>query len=138
MTEIDIAQLITPAAQTLVSVMMGDLWSGVRDRFARLLSRRSDDPSTVVEELEESRQRLVEDVESGETRNEIAAEWRSRIRRALTQDPSLVDDLRAILRDCAEPGGQESAQVVQTVNASGSGIVFNLGSGSQHNEVHGR
>ncbi|MDV9189335.1 hypothetical protein R6L23_14140 [Streptomyces sp. SR27] len=137
MSELEIVQWAAPAAQALVGAMMGDLWGSVRDRFTGILSRRSEGASDVAEELEESRQRLLGAEGGEETRNEVMAEWRSRFRRALTQNPMLLDEIRTMLAEFeGDKPAEQRYHVEQHVRSSG-GIVFNLGSGTQHNSVPG-
>lgn len=137
MSELEIVQWAAPAAQALVGAMMGDLWGSVRDRFTGILSRRSGDESDISDELEESRHRLLEAGGDEETHGEVLSEWRSRFRRALTQNPELLEELRALLGEFHEdPPVQQNHRVEQHIQTSG-GTVFNLGSGTQNNSVPG-
>jgi hypothetical protein len=137
-TGLDAAQWAVPAAQALISAMTSDLWTSARERFARILARRSDTADEVSEDLEESRQQLVDAGGTDEAREEISAEWLNRFRRALTRDPSLLDELRSLIDEHGEKQTTGGGDVTQHVSAAGGGIVFNQGTGAQHNQVHNK
>jgi hypothetical protein len=118
--------------------MTSDLWTSARERFARILARRSDAADEVSEDLEESRQQLVDAGGTDEAREEISAEWLNRFRRALTRDPSLLDELRLLINEHGEKQTTDGGDVTQHVSATGGGIVFNQGAGVQHNQVHNK
>ncbi|MGP8302007.1 hypothetical protein ACTPOK_29620 [Streptomyces inhibens] len=138
MNDLDVAQWAAPAVQALINAMTGDLWTSVRDRFARILARRSNGTDEVSEDLEESRQQLVNAGDSDEVREEISAEWLSRFRRALSRDPSALDDLRSLIDEYGAKTTANGGEVTQHVSASGGSIVFNQGSGVQHNQAQAK
>ncbi|MBC9728452.1 hypothetical protein [Streptomyces sp. TRM68367] len=135
MDGLDAAQWATPAVQALISAMTSDLWVSARDRFARVLARRPDAAGEVSEDLEESRLQLVDAGGADEAREEITSEWLGRFRRALTRDPSLMDELRSLIEEHGEKQTSPSGSVTQHVSATGGGIVFNQGTGVQNNQV---
>ncbi|MFD7826233.1 hypothetical protein [Kitasatospora sp. NPDC059803] len=136
MDGIDVSQWAVSAAQALIAAMTTDLWAGARDRFAGLLSRRPDSVDEVAEELDEARQQLLDAGVTEEATEETSAEWGSRFRRALTRDPSLVDEIRKILAQQNMEAPAASGGLTQNVSATGGGIVFNQGTGTQTNQVH--
>ncbi|MET9761116.1 hypothetical protein ABZ016_18940 [Streptomyces sp. NPDC006372] len=134
MAGLDATQWATPAVQALIGAMTSDLWASARDRFARVLARRPDAAGEVSEDLEESQQQLVDAGATDEAREEISSEWLGRFRRALTRDPSLLDELRSLIEDYGEKQASPGV-VTQNVSATGGGTVFNQGTGVQNNQV---
>ncbi|MFD5570423.1 hypothetical protein [Streptomyces cadmiisoli] len=135
---IDASQLAVSAAQALIASMTTDLWASTRDRFARLLSRRPDATEDVAEELDESRQQLLDAGATDEAREETSTEWVSRFRRALTRDPALLDELRSLIAEHGLETPTGTGGVTQNVSATGGGIVFNQGTGTQTNQVQAK
>jgi hypothetical protein len=102
-------ELAATGASTLVGLMVTDLWNQVRERIAALFGR-----GRAGAELERSRQQLVAAREGGDSRAaaDVEAQWRSRLRTTLAQDPQAVAALRALLQDfgqsAAAPARAES------------------------------
>ncbi|MEU3559733.1 hypothetical protein [Kitasatospora sp. NPDC006786] len=138
MDGIDVSQWAVSAAQALIAAMTTDLWVGARDRFAGLLARRPESAGEVAEELDDARQQLLDAGVTEEAAEETSAEWVGRFRRALTRDPSLVEEVRALLAEQGVGVPGNGGSLVQNVSATGGGIVFNQGSGIQNNQVHAK
>ncbi|MFB7619454.1 hypothetical protein [Kitasatospora sp. NPDC056181] len=138
MDGIDVSQWAMSAAQALITAMTTDLWAGARDRFAGLLARRPESAGEVAEELDDARQQLLDAGVTEEAAEETSAEWVSRFRRALTRDPSLVEEIRTLLEEQNVEAPAASGRFTQNFSATGGGIVFNQGTGTQANQVHSK
>ncbi|MFZ4179904.1 hypothetical protein [Streptomyces sp. R02] len=135
---IDASQWAVSAAQALIASMTTDLWASTRDRFARLLSGRPDATEDVAEELDESRQQLLDAGATDEAREDASTEWVSRFRRALTRNPALLYELRSLITEHGLEAPASTDGVTQNVSATGGGIVFNQGTGTQTNQVQAK
>ncbi|MEV6728727.1 MULTISPECIES: hypothetical protein [unclassified Streptomyces] len=131
----DASQWAAPAVQALISSMSSDLWASARARFARVLARRSGATEDVLDDLDEARQQMVDRGDADEVRDEISAEWLNRFRRALTRDPSLVEEIRSLVDEYGHKAASSEGGVTQNVNASGHAVIFNQGTGTQNNRM---
>ncbi|CAL9387258.1 hypothetical protein [Streptomyces sp. enrichment culture] len=125
--EAELVALASTGAAALVQQMVGEAWEQTRGRVAAFFARRSGQDVAVIDgELEEARAELVDAERSGddEARDEALTEWRSRMRRALRNDPEAAQELRALLDELK---GTEAAprQIVETHNTM------------SHSTVHG-
>ncbi|MGW7518803.1 hypothetical protein ACWGJ2_24765 [Streptomyces sp. NPDC054796] len=122
----EIAALAGTAGTALVSLLTTEAWQAAREGvvaiWRRVLPERAD---AVGAELEASRRDLLDARHEGDeaTAEELAAEWRSRIRRLLRDHPEVADELRSLL---TEPGVQPPS-VNQHANASGNARVYQAG-----------
>ncbi|MFD7994266.1 hypothetical protein [Streptomyces mexicanus] len=100
----ELAALASSGATTLIGLMVTDGWQQVRRRFAALFGDQS---TSMDEELERSRTTLVAARQAMDqaTADDLEAEWRSRLRRLLTDDPGTAHRLRAVLDELAGPAG---------------------------------
>ncbi|MFJ1705137.1 hypothetical protein [Kitasatospora sp. NPDC088346] len=103
--EAEIVALATSGATTLVSLMVTELWSEARGRFASLFGRRSED---VGADLDEARAELLASDDPSAVAAGTEAEWSNRLRRALAADPAAAAKLRALL-DELSPAAQDPA-----------------------------
>jgi hypothetical protein len=119
----ELVALASSGATTLVGLMVGDAWAQARTRFAALLGGgRPARQEAAEEDLDEAREELLaarERDNGGTAGEELAAEWRNRLRRALAADPAAVAELRALLAELTPQAQQPDA-------------------GSVHNEISGR
>ncbi|MQS11480.1 hypothetical protein F7Q99_04060 [Streptomyces kaniharaensis] len=115
--EAEIVQLAASGASALVGLMVNEAWSQVKPRFAALFGRGRE--ADVAEELEETREELVEAAENGDesAARGAQAEWERRLRRAL-RDPQVATRLQGILDEFAQKRPEQAA-------------------GSVHNEISG-
>jgi hypothetical protein len=108
--------------------MVTDGWQQVRRRFAAVFGHQSAD---VDEELERSRNTLVaaRQAMAPATADGLEAEWRSRLRRLLADDPGAAHHLRAVLDELAGPADRNHVETHfrdTTINGP-----VNTGSGAQ-------
>ncbi|MFD9907306.1 hypothetical protein [Streptomyces sp. NPDC059063] len=122
----EVTALATAGATALVQAMVGDGWAHARDRVVAFLGRRRDGgEGGLAGELDESRAELVaaRDAGDAEAEGDVRAAWRSRMRRALRDDPDAARELQALLREL----GHEEAR---------GGVAYNtISGGVQHGTV---
>jgi hypothetical protein len=102
------------AGNTVVTAAVTDAWEGARKGFARLLGRGDPGKTRLAEErLAETRDRLTqaagEDAE--QARAALEAQWVTRMRDLLEEDPGAEADLRALVEEIRArlPAGVVSA-----------------------------
>ena len=102
------------AGNTVVTAAVTDAWESARKGFARLLGRGNPARTKLAEErLAETRDRLTqaagEDAEH--TRAALEAQWVTRMRDLLEEDPGVEADLRTLVREIQAqlPAGTVSA-----------------------------
>ncbi|WP_371501302.1 hypothetical protein OG871_30995 [Kitasatospora sp. NBC_00374] len=134
--EAEIVALATSGATTLVSLMVTELWSEARGRFASLFGRRSED---VGEDLDQARAELLAADDPSAVAAGAETEWGNRLRRALAADPEAAARLRALLDELspaaqAAPGpAHTTVTTTTTVNGEFRGVSIQAGSvGSVH------
>jgi hypothetical protein len=131
----ELTALASSGAGTLVTLMVTDGWAEAKEKFARLLGRRRTDMPTVAAELEESRTQLTQAQAHGddEAAADVAAEWRSRLRRLLQDDP----EARALLTELLSQYTPESARPTASTeihdNTFNGPTPIHTGTGDQHN-----
>jgi hypothetical protein len=118
--EAELAQLAASGATSLVGLMATDAWTQVRGRLARFFARggAGTEEDAVSADLERSRDELTAAREAGDTATaeDVRAEWRLRLRRALQADPAAAGELRRLLAEL-EPARQDARiVVVNTIN----------------------
>lgn len=123
--EAELVALATAGATALVQQMATDGWSAARDRVTAFFAGRgAATPESVEEDLETGRAELLaarrDDDE--ELLADVHTEWRTRLRRALTADPTAATELRALL-DELTPAEPEARQVYDVHNAISGGTV---------------
>jgi len=101
--------------------MVSETWTQARDRVARFFSR-SGDGGSAEEELRLSRQELLATRESGDelAAADIEAGWRTRLRRALQDDPEAAEELRSMLSELA--AGPVGGSTVSVHNSISGGV----------------
>lgn len=132
------AELVTLAssgASTLVTLMVMDGWAEAKEKFARLLGRKRGDAQTVAEELEGARTQLAQANEEGdgEVAADVTAEWRSRLRRMLQEDPQAAPLLAELIEQYVPEVGRVSASTDIHHNAFQGPTALHTGSGGQTN-----
>lgn len=127
----DLAALWSAAATTLVSLMTTDSWERAKAGFAGLWRRFSPGQASAVEvDLEAARSAAVTAWQAGdeETMTELAAEWRSRLRRAAGADEEFLAELRRLVEEFRPLLAVSSAApVVMIARASGSSRINQAG-----------
>ncbi|MEU6669694.1 hypothetical protein [Streptomyces sp. NPDC046727] len=131
MSELEILQMATPAAQALLSCMVSDAWQATKGRFARLLGRDGEGDVQIIEgDLEESRREVLEG--APDTSRVTAEVWKARFRQALLVNPEMADDLRTLLTELGEGPDTGSGRVNQNAVAKDNAVVFQQSSGVQN------
>ncbi|MCX5387655.1 hypothetical protein [Streptomyces sp. NBC_00083] len=100
----DVGELLQSGAGTLLGLMVTDAWGQVRERFAGLMGGSGPESVEAVRrELDAARAQLLDAQrpEEAEVRADIQAEWRSRLRRLLTERPELAGQLQEIVAEFA-------------------------------------
>lgn len=120
--EAELAQLAASGATSLVGLMVSDAWTQVRGRLARFFARggagAEEAEEAVSADLERSRGELAAAREAGDTATaeDVRAEWRLRLRRALQADPAAAEELRRLLAELEPAGLDARITVVNTIN----------------------
>jgi hypothetical protein len=127
----ELAALWSAAATTLVTLMTTDSWERVKAAFAGLWRRAHPEQASGVEaDLELARAAAVaaRGVGDEEAVAELAAEWRSRLRRLAGSDEALQGEVRRLVEEFRPlvPGGP-AGPVVMVARASGGSRVNQAG-----------
>nr|WP_055504975.1 hypothetical protein [Nonomuraea pusilla] len=126
--------LLQTGATTLVTLMVTDAWSQFRTRLATMFGRRGgrDVVEAAAQDLEESRAHLLAARQAGDLQaaQDIEAEWRSRLRRLLADDPATAAELRAVV-DAAAPRVAQ-VRMGDDIRVSGTFLGPVLGQGTQN------
>ncbi|MEU6349748.1 hypothetical protein ABZ896_10525 [Streptomyces sp. NPDC047072] len=120
--EAELVTLIGTGATTVVGLMVTDAWEQAKQRVVRLLARGSGEDA-VAGELEQSRDALVAAAGTADEEDltaDVTASIRLSLRRLLTQDPALAEELRRLIEELSPAVRQES-------------IVYNTISGGTQN-----
>ncbi|MFF3286155.1 hypothetical protein [Streptomyces sp. NPDC003023] len=121
--EAELVALASSAATVVVQQLATTGWERVQTSLGTLWRRVHPDRAGIVEaELEETREDVIaaRQAEDTEAEQGLVVEWQSRLRRLLAADPSLADELRALL-DEFSPQEAASAGSAITLNATASG-----------------
>ena len=139
-----VAALIALAAlagNTVVTAAVTDAWEAARKGFARLLGRGDPDRTKAAERrLEETREQLTEatgaDLER--TRAALEAQWVTRMRDLLEEDPGVEADLRDLVEEIRAqlPAGVVSA-ADHSVAAGRDVNITASGGGTAAGVIHG-
>ncbi|MFJ9709258.1 hypothetical protein [Streptomyces sp. NPDC101234] len=125
-----IAAFAGTAGTTIVTLMATDAWQRTRDGVVAIWRRVSPERAdSVAGELDQTREDLLvaQSGEDSQTETELRAEWQGRVRRLLLADPSIAEELRALLDELA-PHDKTSNSVVQMhAQATGNGRVYQAG-----------
>jgi hypothetical protein len=129
------AALASSGAGTLVTLMVTDGWAEAKGKFARLLGRRRGNTEAVSAELEESRAQLTQAQAQGDEQAtaDVAAEWRSRLRRLLHEDPEAGALLKELVEQFAAAGARPSATTEIHHNEFHGPTTIHTGTGNQNN-----
>lgn len=126
----ELTALASAGATLLVQLMPAENWAAVKQRVAEFLGDSADD-------LEAARAELLsaQEAEDGELVQDLAAEWRARIKRKLRTDPASAVELRALLDELLPQhpgvdtatyntisGGVQHGTVIQAGNVSGANV----------------
>src|SRR6516225_3302885 len=129
------------AGNTVVTAAATDAWESARKGFARLLGRGDPGKTKLAEErLAETHDRLTqatgEDVE--QTRPALEAQWVTRMRDLLEEDPGVEADLRALVEEIQArlPAGMVSA-ADHAVAAGRDVNITASGGGTAAGVIHG-
>ena len=127
----DLAALWSTAATTLVTLMTTESWGRIKVGFTGLWRRAHPSQVAVVEaDLESARAAAVAARRDGdeEAVAELAAEWRSRLRRLANSDEVLQAEVRRLVEEFRPllPGGP-AGPVVMVARASGGSRVNQAG-----------
>ena len=129
----EIAALAGSAGTTVVTLMATDAWQRVREGVVGLWRRAYPDRAEAVgAELDSTRADLMAARAAGDTRSEeeLHGEWQGRLRRLMTAEPSVVDDLRLILDEfnslTVDPS-VPAQPILMRASASGHGRVYQAG-----------
>lgn len=123
------AALASTAGTTLVTLLTTEMWQRARDGVAALWRRAEPERAEAISaELDVTRDDLLDAQAGGdvESRGELDAEWRGRIRRLLTAHPEEAEELRTLLDEWA-PHAAETPSVTQHATASGNARVYQAG-----------
>jgi len=131
--ETDLATLLTSAATTLVKLMTTDSWTEVKAGFVALWQRHHPEQAEAIEaDLEASRASAVVGRQDGDghVEAELAAEWRSRLRRLAEANTELQGEIRRLmeeLRPLIARSDNPSVTVVMRARSSGSSRIYQAG-----------
>ncbi|MFB9927940.1 hypothetical protein ACFORO_20045 [Amycolatopsis halotolerans] len=134
----EIVALINSGVTSLLGLMVKDAWERSKKSAASLFSTDKKVISAIESELDETSDRLKFALSSGDTEAEaeVAAEWRSRLRRAVCSDDSLLVALRAFVeenKNSEEGCNRHYGKVAMKAKARDSSRVYQQGSGTQYN-----
>ena len=107
----ELVALASSGAGTLVTLMVTDSWDEVKAKVAALLGRHHADAEVVAGQLERARADVVAAHGRGDAvaAEDVAAQWRARLRQALTEDPEVAPLLAEVLRPYASAAGSGAA-----------------------------
>lgn len=124
--DVELAALTATAATTLVQRLTTDGWERAKSAVGALWRRAYPERSDTVEvELAETRFGALQARQEGDeqTEQDLVSEWRSRLRRLITSDPSLVDELRRLVEQwevpSPSPGETRIGRMDMRAHASG-------------------
>jgi hypothetical protein len=126
-----LAALLSAAATTLVTSMTTDSWEQVKAAFVRLWRRRPEQAGAVSADLADARADVIaaRAAGDGQAGADLVAEWQSRLRRLVTGDEELQDELKRFAGEFGHllggPGG--AGRVVMRAEVHGPGRVNQAG-----------
>ncbi|GAB2722925.1 hypothetical protein [Kitasatospora kifunensis] len=101
----ELVALASTAATALVGRLATDGWEQAKQRVTSLWRRRHpeqpEESETVAAQLTETREELLaaRQAGDGQAEQDLAIEWRARLRDALRADPSLAAELRSLVAE---------------------------------------
>ncbi|CAM5386874.1 DUF6879 family protein [Streptomyces griseus] len=124
----ELVALAQSAGTTLVGLMATDAWERTRDGVVAFWQRaRPERADAVAAELSNTREDLAADTDT-DTEGELAAEWQGRIRRLLTDQPQVAEELQRLLDELSpSTSPAASASVTQHASATGQSRVYQAG-----------
>ena len=135
----ELATLASTAGTTIVAALATDAWEKTKTAIGGLCRKTHPDRAAGVEaDLVDTHAELLAAQATGDTQTEqdLAADWQRKLRRFLTTDPDVADELRRILDELSptlRPGAQGwTGDVRMTAKASGHAQINQLGQGVQH------
>jgi hypothetical protein len=137
------AELLTLAntgGTALVTLLATDAWEKSKSAAGALWQRvHPERAETVQAELVEARAEVLAARAAGDdaVESELVMEWRRRLRRLLTTDPTVATELRRLLDEELAPalsatGRTWTGNVDMRAEASGNARVYQVGQGNQH------
>lgn len=113
--------LAAAGATAFVQQMASDSWVQARDRIVSFFSRRGGEGHVIEGDLETSRGELTVAVQTGDEQAvfDVEAEWRTRLRRALSANPDAASELRAVLDELALDRSDQQGAVAHNVIIGG-------------------
>lgn len=95
--EPELLALASSGATTLITLMISDAWTQVKERVAVVLDRTGDEDA-VLRKLESDRTDLVAAIARGDSTRAVAIEaaWRARLLESLESTPTLAGDLQGL------------------------------------------
>jgi hypothetical protein len=94
----DVNTLAVAGAQAVVQAMTTEAWGDIRGKIARMLSRHK--PQSIVLAELDTTSTLIRD--APEARNAAQGQWKRHLDEALAADPSLVNELDALVQEIAQ------------------------------------
>ena len=125
-----VAALAGSAGTTIVTLMATDAWQRTREGVVAIWQRVSPERAdSVASELDQTREDVLaaRSGEDSQTETEIRTEWQGRVRRLLHADPSVADELRALLDELSPPDTTRDNTVQMRAHATGNGRVYQAG-----------
>lgn len=133
--------LAAAGGTALVEAATTDAWGRAKAGFARMLGRGDEGRTAVIEgRLESTRAELapLTGQDLVQTREARAAEWATRLRDALEEDPDLAAELRAVLDELTAAGVTVSAETGSHSMVVGGNVSNSATSGGvSANVIHG-
>ncbi|MFF4607363.1 hypothetical protein ACFY12_32085 [Streptomyces sp. NPDC001339] len=129
----ELVNLARTAGTTIIGAMATDAWTRTRDIVVAAWRRVHPDRAEAVgTDLDVSRDELLAARANGDelSESELLAEWQSRVRRLLVENPGIAAALRQLLDDeGAAPArhGADVGEVRMTARASDSARVYQAG-----------
>lgn len=121
-----LAALLSAAATTLVTSMTTDSWKQVKVAFVSLWRRRPEQAKAVSADLADARSEVIAAQTSGDehAQADLVTEWASRLRRLITDDGELQDELKRFAEEFRHLlGGQDDAsQIVMRAEVHGPAL----------------
>jgi hypothetical protein len=134
----ELIALVNSGATTLLGLMVTDAWGRSKRAIASLVGAGGEVDRALESDLEDTRVRLLAAIDEGDLAAEadLAAEWRSRLRRAVENDSLAVDALERFVEQnkAAESSyNNQTDRMIMKARASGNSRIFQQGQGVQHN-----
>jgi hypothetical protein len=136
----ELLTLANTAGTTLVTLLATDAWEKSKSAVGALWRRVHPERAEAVQaELVEARAEVLAARADGDDAvgSELVTEWRRRLRRLLTADPTVAAELRRLLDEELTPALSATGQtwagnVDMRAEASGNARVYQVGQGTQH------